>query len=185
VKQVANFAGGTGCRKTTSTTCELEVTAATEATNVFLKEGKEGPAGGEGPAGRDGSARKEGKAGVNGTSGQDGAAGGQGEKDPAGPIGGQGLAGAHGPAGLAGRVELVACKKVGKKQKCTTKLVSGTVNFTATGSPAQVRLSRHGGVYTAGNRAQHARAYEPAVAGGAQAEGRPLHAHVDQRVGPA
>ena len=44
----------------------------------------------------------------------------------------------------------MTCKKVGKKQKCTTKLVSGTAKFTATGSSAHATLSRHGVVYAAG-----------------------------------
>ena len=47
----------------------------------------------------------------------------------------------------------MTCKKVGNKQKCVTKLVSGTVDFTATGSSAsaaQATLSRHGTVYAAG-----------------------------------
>ncbi len=44
----------------------------------------------------------------------------------------------------------MTCKKAGKKRKCTTKLVSGTVKFTATGSSAHATLSRHGAVYAAG-----------------------------------
>jgi hypothetical protein len=42
----------------------------------------------------------------------------------------------------------VTCKKVGKKQKCTTKLISGTVKFTT--SSARATLSRHGAVYATG-----------------------------------
>ena len=42
----------------------------------------------------------------------------------------------------------MTCKKVGKKQKCTTKLVSGTVKFTAAASRAT--LSRAGVIYAAG-----------------------------------
>jgi hypothetical protein len=45
----------------------------------------------------------------------------------------------------------VTCKKVGKKQKCTIKTVSGTVKFTATGLTASSTLSRHGVVYAAGS----------------------------------
>lgn len=48
----------------------------------------------------------------------------------------------------------MTCKTIKEKgksgQKCTTKLVSGTVEFTATGSSAQATLSRHGAVYAAG-----------------------------------
>ena len=72
-------------------------------------------------------------------SGADGAAGAQG---PAGP------AGARGPAVPPGKVQIVTCKKVGKKQKCTTKTVSGTVTFTT--SSARATLSRHGVVFAAG-----------------------------------
>jgi hypothetical protein len=42
----------------------------------------------------------------------------------------------------------VTCKKEGKKQKCTTQLVSGTVKFTSTAARATV--SRRGVVYAAG-----------------------------------
>lgn len=74
---------------------------------------------------------------------------------PTAPPGAQGPAGAAGPAGPAGQVELVTCKTVvvkkKKKQQCTTKLVSGTVKFTATGSVARASLSRSGVVYATGS----------------------------------
>ena len=38
-----------------------------------------------------------------------------------------------------------------KKQQCTTKLVSGTVKFTATGSVARASLSHAGVVYATGS----------------------------------
>jgi Divergent InlB B-repeat domain len=86
--------------------------------------------------------------GGNGSNGSNGSAGGQGPVGPVGP------AGAPGPAGPAGQVQLVTCKTVskGKKkvQQCTTKLVSGTVKFTASGASAQATLSRHGAVFAAG-----------------------------------
>jgi hypothetical protein len=44
----------------------------------------------------------------------------------------------------------VTCKKVKKKQHCTTKLISGTVSFTTAGLAAQATLSRHGMVYATG-----------------------------------
>jgi hypothetical protein len=75
---------------------------------------------------------------------------GTGEKGTGGAAGAQGPTGAQGPAGPAGKVELVTCKKVKGKQRCTTKLVSGTVKFTTGGLPAQATLSRHGVVYAAG-----------------------------------
>ena len=106
----------------------------------------------EGANGSPGSNGAQGPAGANGTTGEKGA------------NGTSGANGAQGPAGSAGRVELVTCKTVKKKgkksaQQCTTKLVSGTVTFTATGaSSAHATLSRHGAVYAAGMaRAAHGR----------------------------
>jgi hypothetical protein len=42
----------------------------------------------------------------------------------------------------------VTCTKVGKKQHCTTKLISGTIKLTT--DSARATLSRHGVVYAAG-----------------------------------
>jgi hypothetical protein len=113
--------------------------------------GSTGPSGPLGSAGAKGEEGKEGKVGANGTSGEKGVPGPAG---PAGPQGSVGPVGAQGPAGPAGQIELVTCKTVkkGKKsvQQCTTKLVSGTVKFTAAGASAQATLSRHGAVYAAG-----------------------------------
>lgn len=51
----------------------------------------------------------------------------------AGQQGPQGPAGKRGPQGPAGKIELVVCKTAAHgKQKCTTRLVSGVVKFTAT-----------------------------------------------------
>jgi hypothetical protein len=111
-------------------------------------EGKQGSPGEKGGTGAAGAQGEKGAAGANG------AAGAQGEKGAAGAAGAQGpagAAGAQGPAGPAGKVQLVTCKKVGKKQKCTTKLVSGTAKFTATGSVARASLSRAGVVYATGS----------------------------------
>jgi hypothetical protein len=85
---------------------------------------------------------------------------------PTGPTGATGTTGAIGSQGAAGKIELVTCKTVtvivkkkvkGKtkkvkktEQKCTGKLVSGTVKFTATGSIVKARLSRGGEVYATG-----------------------------------
>jgi hypothetical protein len=84
----------------------------------------------------------------------------------AGPRGAAGPAGAAGPSGLTGKIELVTCKKVtvlvkkkinGKtrkvkkiEQKCTGKLVSGPVKFTAAGRSVKATLSRSGVVYAVG-----------------------------------
>ena len=74
---------------------------------------------------------------------------------PQGPAGQQGATGAQGPAG---QVELITCKTVTKKvkghsrkvQRCTGKLVSGTVKFTTTGAVVHATLSRRGVVYASG-----------------------------------
>ncbi|MGA2165180.1 MAG: hypothetical protein ABSH36_12015 [Solirubrobacteraceae bacterium] len=139
------FAGWIGCTPISATTCRVERAATTDVTAVFLKAGKEGMAGNAGATGN------EGGVGPIGPAGEKGAAGG-GAQGPAGPTG------AQGPAGPAGQVELVTCKTVKGKQRCTTKLVSGTVKFTTTGSAAQATLSRHGVVYAAGTaRVEHGR----------------------------
>jgi hypothetical protein len=103
-----------------------------------------------------------GTSGTDGTNGSSGTNGSNGEKGPLGPVGPVGPIGAQGPAGPAGQVELVTCRTVrkGKKsaQECTTKLVSGTVKFAATGVTASAMLSRHGVVYAAGTaRVTHRR----------------------------
>jgi Collagen triple helix repeat (20 copies) len=123
------FAGWIGCKRVSATTCTVDVSAAREVTAVFLKAGKEGPAG------------KEGASGAPGPTGEKGADGARGVQGSAGPPG------ARGPAG---KVELVTCKKVGTKQKCTTKLVSGTVKFEATGLISRATLFRRGKVYATG-----------------------------------
>ena len=189
------FAGWIGCKKATATECKIDVTAASEVTAVFLKEGKEGTPGknGEGvkirsfsgsehgcteggveveqtngtktyvcsgAKGANGKEGVEGEAGPVGANGANGGKGANGSNGAAGAQGPAGPAGAQGPAGPAGKVELVTCKKVKGKQHCTTKLVSGTVKFMATGSAAsaQATLSRHGAVYAAGTaRSMHGR----------------------------
>ena len=138
------FAGWIGCRKVSATTCTVDVTAASEVTAVFLKAGKEGATGTEGSAGKEGTAGSGGKAGAAGPTGEKGTAGGAGAQGPAGPTG------AQGPAGPAGKVELLTCEKIKGKQHCTTKLISGTVKFTAAGSAARATLSRNGVVFAAG-----------------------------------
>jgi Collagen triple helix repeat (20 copies) len=140
------FAGWIGCKSIAlTTTCEVGMTTTTEVTAVFLKAGSIGPTGAAGHAGANGEA---GVAGANGAPGEKGANGAVGAQGPAGP------AGVQGPAGPAGEVELVTCKTVkqkGKsKQNCTTKVVSSTVKFTATGTVAQAMLSRHGAMYATG-----------------------------------
>jgi hypothetical protein len=126
------FAGWLGCKHAEAGTCEI-ATPTSEVTAVFVKLGTEGKEGKEGPSGKEGAPGATGPAVATG---------------PAGPTGSQGPAGPAGKEGPQGKVELVTCTKVGKKQKCTAKLVSGTVKFTA--GAARARLSRHGVLYAAG-----------------------------------
>jgi Divergent InlB B-repeat domain/Collagen triple helix repeat (20 copies) len=127
------------------------------------EEGEEGEQGEEGPQGQQGPQGSQGNTGPPGPEGKQGA-GPQGEKGPAGPQGPAGPAGAEGKQGPPGRIELVTCRKPkhhhGHKLQCTTRLVSGTVKFTATGSTARALLSRHGVVFAAGTAA-HSRAHLP------------------------
>jgi DNA-binding beta-propeller fold protein YncE len=118
------FAGWIGCARASGADCT--VSAASKVTAVFLKAGKEGTFG------------IEGKAGATGPVGLAGAQG------PVGP------AGAQGPPGTSGKIELVTCEKIKGKQRCTTKLVSGTVRFTTTRLASHATLSRHGVVYASG-----------------------------------
>ncbi|MGO9763565.1 MAG: collagen-like protein [Solirubrobacteraceae bacterium] len=124
------FAGWIGCTRVAGTDCM--VNGASKVTALFLKAIKEGAAGTEGRAG------KEGEVGAAGPAGEKGNTGARGETGPPG---------AQGPAG---KIELVTCDTVKGKQHCTTKLVSGTVKFTTSGSSTQATLSRHGVVYATG-----------------------------------
>jgi hypothetical protein len=94
-----------------------------------------------------GVAANSGTAGSNGINGTDGAQGPTGSQGLVGPTGTQGPTGPQGPAG---KVELVTCTKVGKKQKCTTKIVSGPVKFTAAAAATKATLSRNGRVLAIG-----------------------------------
>jgi hypothetical protein len=116
-------------------------------TGLSFPEGKEGQKGAEGPEGPEGPKGTNGENGANGINGKEGSPG---KEGPAGKAGAQGPAGPTGAQGPAGKVEIVMCKKVKRKQHCTTKLVSGIVTFTTTGSAAQATLSRRGVVYAAG-----------------------------------
>jgi hypothetical protein len=130
----------------------IAVKAGTAGTPTYVCAGKEGEVGVEGIEGLPGPEGKAGALGERGAAGASGVAGSAGAQGPPGP------AGPAGKEGPAGRVELVTCKKIGNRQKCTTKLVSGTVNFAATGSSARATLSRHGAVYAAGTaRSVHGR----------------------------
>jgi Collagen triple helix repeat (20 copies) len=131
------LAGWLGCKHSGPDTCEI-ATPTSEVTAVFVKQGTEGK---EGKEGKEGPTGNEGKAGATGPAGEKGATGAQGPAGPTGPAGKE---------GRAGKVEVVTCTKKGKKQRCTTKLVSGTAKFTTPGLAARAKLSRHGVVYAAG-----------------------------------
>jgi hypothetical protein len=142
------FVGWLGCRKASASECKVVVSAASEVTAVFLEKGKEGKKGEQGTPGAGG---KEGPAGKEGSAGQNGAQGSAGSSGLAGAVGAAGPGGPAGPAGKEGppgKVQVVTCTKVGKKKKCTTKTVSGTVSFSA--STERATLSRHGLVYARG-----------------------------------
>ncbi len=109
------FAGWIGCRHLTATTCQVKLDEPeTEATAVFLIEGKEGTEGKEGLEGKEGKegatgkegpegkAGKEGKDGKEGTEGKEGAAGKEGPAGKEGTAGKEGAAGKEGTAGKEG-----------------------------------------------------------------------------------
>lgn len=115
-----------------------------------------------------GSTGPQGPSGAAGSAGADGAAGLQ------GPTGATGPAGPAGPAGPTGQVQLVTCRTVTvtktakvngkrrhrkvKQQRCTTKLVSGPVKFTTTGSATtRARLVRNGRTVGRGTAARSGR----------------------------
>jgi hypothetical protein len=148
------FAGWIGCVRIGETNeCEVDVTAATEVGAVFLKAGTEGKVGPKGSEGVGGSTGPEGARGATGTTGATGPAGALGPAGAQGLAGPAGSTGPAGPAGPPGKIELVTCKKVNGKNKCTTKLVSGTVSFKAASSRVRALLSRHGAVYADGTAA--------------------------------
>jgi hypothetical protein len=100
---------------------------------------------------------------LSGTGGQlpQGPPGQTGQTGQTGASGPTGATGATGPQGPAGQIELVVCRTVTKTttknghkhttkvQKCSTRLVSGTVKFTTTGS-IQASLTRAHLIYATG-----------------------------------
>ena len=114
------FVGWLGCKHTGPTSCEVDVTEATEVIAVFLEKGErgeEGPQGEEGPAGGEGPQGEPGEPGERGPTGANGSNGAQG---PQGPAGSAGAPGPAGPQGPAGKVK-VTCKVKGSKVTCTVK----------------------------------------------------------------
>jgi Right handed beta helix region len=101
--------------------------------------GPAGPSGAAGPSGMNGGVGPTGPAGATGSGGGVGAAGTGGAQGPAGP------------AGKNGEIELVTCTSVKKKvkrktitqKKCTTKLSSSPVSFTANAARAMISRGSH------------------------------------------
>ncbi|MGD0272343.1 MAG: FG-GAP-like repeat-containing protein [Gaiellaceae bacterium] len=97
---------------------------------------------------------------LNGTAGPlpQGPTGATGATGATGPTGATGATGPRGLKGASGKIELVTCKVVtvkvkGKKvkrNKCQTKLVSGTVKFTTASVVMRASLSRGGVLYATG-----------------------------------
>ena len=110
----------------------------------------------QGPPGQTGATGQTGQTGATGQTGPPGVTG------PTGATGQTGATGATGPRGPAGRIELVVCNKVTKTvttsghkhkvtvQKCTTRLVSGTVKFKIDSGDLGASVSRAHVVYATG-----------------------------------
>lgn len=125
-----------GCKPISATACKVTVSADTEVTAVFLKEGTQGAPGGQGPTGSQGQNGAQGPAGPGGSQGPAGQNGAQGPAGPAGP---------QGPQGPPGKVICKVKQKGGKaKVTCTIKPA------TASSSHMSWRLMRAGGVYSRG-----------------------------------
>ncbi len=137
---------------------------------VAANSGPAGPMGPSGPAGATGPSGPIGATGPTGSAGAIGQAGPSGPTGAIGPTGATGQAGINGTNGAngtdgtdgmqgpAGQIELVTCKSVttgkgkhGKTvQRCTTKLTSSPITFTATETRVVAVLSREHIVYAAG-----------------------------------
>jgi hypothetical protein len=137
-----------GSPTSTQTDGAVGPTGPTGATGSTGATGAAGPTGPTGPAGAKGSTGANGSPGSAGTNGTPGAIG------PVGPAGTNGTGGAQGPTGAqgpAGEIELVTCtsvkKKVKKKtvtqKKCTSKLTSSPVKFTASAASATIARAGH------------------------------------------
>jgi hypothetical protein len=97
-----------------------------------------------------------------GPPGSGGQAGATGQAGAGGATGAGGAAGATGRPGPAGRIALVVCRKTTKTirtrrrkrkvtvQKCSTRLISGTINFTAASRDVGATVARAGVTYATG-----------------------------------
>jgi hypothetical protein len=131
-----------------------EAAIALSGTGIAANSGPAGPAGPSGPAG------PTGPSGPTGATGPVGPAGASGQAGIDGTNGTNGMDGTNGMQGSPGQVELVTCQSVttgkgkGKRrktiQKCTTKLTSSPINFTATETRVAAVLSRENVVYATG-----------------------------------
>jgi len=137
-----------------------EVAIALSGTGVAANSGPAGPTGPSGPAGPTGPNGPTGATGPVGPTGANGQAGIDGTDGTNGMDGTNGTDGANGMQGPPGQIELVTCQSVttgkgkGKRrktiQKCTTKLTSSPINFTATETRVAAVLSREHVVYATG-----------------------------------
>jgi Collagen triple helix repeat (20 copies)/Divergent InlB B-repeat domain len=124
------FVGWLGCTHTGPTTCEVDVSAATEVVAVFLHEGPAGPEGPTGPTGPEGPTGPKGPTGPTGPKGPTGSTGSEGPtgstgsngaNGAAGPAGAVGPAGPQGKQGPAGKVKVTCEVKGSNKVVCTVK----------------------------------------------------------------
>ncbi len=134
---------------------------ALSGTGVTADSGPPGPTGPSGPTGATGPggpAGATGPSGPTGATGPVGPAGATGQAGTNGTNGANGTDGTNGMRGPPGQIELVTCKSLttgtGKHrktvQKCTTKLTSSPITFTATGTRVVAVLSRERIVYATG-----------------------------------
>jgi hypothetical protein len=147
-----------GVRTATIALSDNEPSASTIPLTGTGVAGASGPPGTDGTNGTNGTNGAPGATGAAGPPGTNGVPGATGAAGPPGTNGVAGATGAAGPPGPAGKVELVTCKSVttgtGKHkrtvQKCTTKLTSSPVKFTAATADRRASLSRAGVIYASG-----------------------------------
>ena len=137
---VADIGGALSCKVTVTYTL-FPTTVSVSSAAVSVMAQASGPVGATGPAGASGPT------GATGLTGAAGAAG----------IGATGATGATGPQGPAGKIELVICTKVKKKERCTTELVSGPVTFKTDTTSKAAMLFRGKVVYATGRAQQRAK----------------------------
>jgi hypothetical protein len=148
-------------RFTPATTGEMKasvVLSDNEPSKTAIALSGTGVAANSGPAGPAGASGATGATGPSGPTGPTGPAGATGQAGIDGTNGADGTAGTNGTQGPAGQIELVTCQLVttgkGKHrktvQKCTTKLTTSPITFTAAAPRVVAVLSREHIVYATG-----------------------------------